>query len=68
MNLVIAILREILSLFVDDESLALHILLLIAAVAAAVKLAGLDPLAGAALLLVGCLGILALSLRRGSRK
>lgn len=68
MPLLTSIFRELLGLFVDDGALALHLLALIAAVAAAVRLAGLDPLLGGALLLVGCIAILALSLRRMLRR
>lgn len=68
MKLLSSILSELLGLFVDDGSLALQALVLIAAVAAAVKLAGLPPLWGGGLLLLGCLAILALSLRRMLRR
>lgn len=64
MSLLVSLLGELFGLFVDDGSLALQIVGLIALVTAAVKLAGLAALWGAGLLLVGCLVILALSLRR----
>ncbi len=59
---------ELLGMFVDDGNLALLALVLIAVVAAAVKLLGLPPGWGAALLLVGCPAILAGSIRRASRR
>jgi hypothetical protein len=68
MNLVNAILKEILSLFVDDGSLALQALVLVLAIAALVKGLVLAPLAGGCLLIVGCLVILAFSLRRKLRR
>ena len=68
MCLISAILSELFSLFVDDGSLALQVVGLIAVVAALVKLAGLAPLWGGGLLLLGCLCILALSLARMARR
>ncbi|HVO04304.1 MAG TPA: hypothetical protein VMT54_19060 [Candidatus Cybelea sp.] len=68
MTVVRAILAELVSLFIDDGALALLAVLLIAAVAAAVKLFTLPPLAGALLLFAGCIAILADSLRRAAAK
>jgi len=59
--------REFFGMFVDDGNLALLALVLVAAVAAAVKLLSLPPLLGGALLLVGCLAILLQSVRRAAR-
>ena len=67
MTILKAIWDETFGLFVDDGALALQIVILIAALAAAVKLAGLPPLLAAALLIVGLLSILAVSLRRKAR-
>ncbi|OIQ69234.1 hypothetical protein GALL_491690 [mine drainage metagenome] len=64
MSFIISVFKELLSLFVDDGSLALQVLGLIVVVAVLVKGAGVSGLIGAALLLVGCLVILTLSLRR----
>jgi hypothetical protein len=64
MSFIVSVFKELLSLFVDDGNLALQVLGLIVIVAALVKGAGLSGLTGAALLLLGCLVILALSLRR----
>jgi len=51
-------------MFVDDGSLALLALILVAVIWTAVKLLTLPPLLGGALLLVGCLAILLQSVRR----
>ena len=67
MNLLVSIYKEIVGLFIDDGALALLSLILIALVAGLVALAGLPPLLGALALLVGCLLILADSVRRGCR-
>ncbi len=67
MNVLAAITKEIVGLFVDDGALALLSLVLIAVVAGLVELAGLPALWGAVLLIAGCLLILADSVRRGSR-
>jgi hypothetical protein len=60
--------NELLGLFVDDGSLALLSLVLIAATAALVKLLGLPGLFGAGLLLFGALAILCHSVVRGVRR
>lgn len=68
MKFISSIFAEILGLFVDDGNLALQALGLIVVVAMAVRLGGLAPLVGAAFLLLGCIIILALSLRRTLRR
>ena len=60
-------LKELVGLFIDDGNLAIFALILIGAVTALVKLAGLPPLWGGALLLLGCLAILAESVLRATR-
>ena len=67
MNVIRLIAKEFFGMFVDDGSLALLALLLVAIIAAAVKLLELPPLLGGALLLVGCLAILLQSVRRAAR-
>ncbi|TPN83632.1 hypothetical protein FJ987_19210 [Mesorhizobium sp. CU2] len=67
MTIVRIIIKELGGMFVDDGSLALLALILIALVAAAVKLLALPPLIGGLLLLAGCLAILLDSVRRGAR-
>ena len=68
MNMLIAVLRELIGLFVDDGSLALMIL---AVVMLAGILATLMPgfqLAAGALLLFGCLGVLVANVARAARR
>ncbi|TBD34964.1 hypothetical protein [Rhizobium ruizarguesonis] len=60
--------REFFGMFIDDGALALAAMLLIAAVGVLVKIVHVDALLAAALLLVGCLLILAESLARAARK
>ncbi|WP_029005796.1 hypothetical protein [Azorhizobium doebereinerae] len=62
------VISEVLGMFIDDGALALASVVLIALVAMAVKAAGTPPLAGGALLLVGCLAILLESVNRAARK
>jgi hypothetical protein len=68
MNVLIAVLRELIGLFVDDGSLALMIL---AVVMLAGILATLMPdfqLAAGAMLLFGCLGVLLANVARAARR
>jgi len=67
MSVIRLVAREFLGMFVDDGNLALLALVLVAAVAAAVKLLAMPPLLGGVLLLVGCLAILLQSVRRAAR-
>lgn len=67
MNVVRFILEEVVGMFVDDGSLALLALILIAVVAGGVKLLALPPLVASSLILVGCLAILLESTRRATR-
>ena len=67
MKIVRLVLKELVGMFVDDGSLALLALILIALIAAAVKLLGLPPLIGGFLLLAGCLAILLESTGRAAR-
>ena len=68
MNTLSLIVKEFVGMFIDDGSLALFALLLIAAVSALVKLAAISPLLGGVLLLIGCLAILMESVRRAARR
>ncbi len=68
MNLLRSIYGELVSLFVDDGSLALLSLLLVAIAACLVKLLGLAPLWAGLLLVVGCPAILAESALRAGRR
>jgi hypothetical protein len=67
MKVVYLIVKEIVGMFIDDGSLALLAVILIAAVSAAVKLTAMPPLLGGVLLLIGCLAILVESVRRAAR-
>ncbi|RAZ90018.1 hypothetical protein DPM33_14320 [Mesorhizobium hawassense] len=67
MTVIRLVLKELVGMFVDDGSLALLALGLIALITAAVKLIALPPLIGGLLLLVGCLAILLDSARRAAR-
>jgi hypothetical protein len=67
-NIVRAVVSEVLGLFIDDGSLALLSLCLIAGVTVLITLLGLPPLWGGLLLLLGCLAILAESAFRASRR
>jgi hypothetical protein len=67
MNVLKQALAELAGLFVDDRNLAALTLVLIAVDAGLVKLAGLSPLWGAYLLLLGCLAVLAESVFRARR-
>jgi hypothetical protein len=60
--------EEFVGMFIDDGALALFALALITAVSLSVKLAGLDPLIGGGLLLVGYLAILTESVHRFAKK
>ncbi|MGO7375587.1 MULTISPECIES: hypothetical protein [Rhizobium] len=68
MNILSIALKEFFGMFIDDGALALLALLLISAVGVLVKFAHVDALLGAALLLVGCLMILAESVARAARQ
>jgi uncharacterized membrane protein YdjX (TVP38/TMEM64 family) len=58
MNTLVAILRELAGLFVDDDALALAILAVVMLAAMAAILIPELPLAAGAILLFGCLGVL----------
>jgi hypothetical protein len=66
MKTVTAIARELVGLFVDDGSLAVSVLLLIALAALILEIWPDMPLAGGGLLLFGCLAILFANTSRAS--
>jgi len=66
MKMLSEIAAELVGMFVGEKWLTLGILA-IAAAAAAVNLAGFDPLVVGGVLLVGCLGLLIESVCRGAR-
>jgi hypothetical protein len=68
MNVLEAMLRELLGLFVDDGAFAAEIgLVVMLAVASAALIPDL-PLATGAILLLGCLGVLMASVARAARR
>lgn len=68
MKLLQTIWAELVGMFIDDGALAAQVAILVAVVTAAIKLLGMPPLWGAAILVPGCLVILAASIRRAPRK
>lgn len=56
--------KEIIGLFVDDEFLAVTVLLLVSAATILVKVFGLLPLAAGILVLIGSVGVLLVSVVR----
>jgi len=68
MNIIRIAISELIGMFVDDGSLAAFSLILVIAVAGAVKLLALPPLIGGLLLLLGCLVILIYSVRRAVKR
>jgi hypothetical protein len=68
MNMLGAVLRELLGLFVDDGALAAEILAVVMLAAAAAALIPDVPLAAGAILLLGCLGVLLASVARAARR
>jgi hypothetical protein len=55
-------------LFVDDGSLALAILLVVAVAAIVAAVVPAMPLAAGATLLIGCIGVLLINVARASRR
>ncbi|WP_102225409.1 hypothetical protein [Acidimangrovimonas sediminis] len=68
MQLMSSILKELYGLFVDDGSLALQLVVLIAVLAALAKSGSVAPLPAAFLLILGCIAILGFSLHRMTRR
>ena len=66
MNMLIAVLRELIGLFVDDGSLALMILAVVILAGIFVTLAPDLQLAAGAVLLFGCLGVLVANVARAA--
>ena len=66
MNVLIAVLRELIGLFVDDGSLALMILAVVILAGVLVTLAPDLQLAAGAVLLFGCLGVLVANVARAA--
>jgi hypothetical protein len=68
MNMLGAVLRELLGLFVDDGSLALEIVAVVVLAAIAAALIPNVPLASGAILLFGCLGVLLANVASAARR
>jgi len=68
MNVLEAVFRELLGLFVDDGSLALEILAVVMLAAVSAALIPDVPLARGAILLFGCLGVLLANLATAARR
>jgi uncharacterized membrane protein YdjX (TVP38/TMEM64 family) len=67
MSALVAVMRELVALFVDDSALALAVLLVAAAAAVLAFVLPASPLAAGAVLLFGTLGVLLLSVQRAAR-
>jgi uncharacterized membrane protein YdjX (TVP38/TMEM64 family) len=68
MNVLSAVLRELLGLFVDDSAFAAEIALVVVLAVASAALMPNLPLATGAILLFGCLGVLLASVARAARR
>jgi hypothetical protein len=68
MNMLGAVVRELLGLFVDDGSLALEILAVVILAAISAALIPNVPLAAGAILIFGCLGVLLANVARAARR
>jgi hypothetical protein len=68
MTMIRGILSGLIGLFIDDGSLALAILGLIAIATVTVKAGWLPPLAGGLLLLAGCIALILESVYRAARR
>jgi hypothetical protein len=68
MNAVVSVVRELVGLFVDDGSLALAILAVIALAGIFSTLIPDIPLAAGAILLFGCLGVLLANVARAVQR
>ncbi len=68
MRMLVAVLRELIGLFIDDGSLALAILAVVLVAAMATVLVPNLPLAAGAILLFGCLGALIENVLRVRRR
>jgi hypothetical protein len=68
MNMLIAVLRELIGLFVDDGSLALMILAVVMLAGILATLMPVFQLAAGAVLLFGCLGVLLANVARAARR
>ena len=68
MNMVAAVFRELIGLFVDDGSFALEIVAVVILAAIAAALVPNVPLLAGGILVLGCLGVLSASVARAARR
>jgi hypothetical protein len=68
MNVLGAVLRELLGLFVDDGAFAAEIVVVVILAVTSAALIPDLPLATGAILLLGCLGVLLASVARAARR
>jgi hypothetical protein len=68
MSTLVAVLRELAGLFVDDGSLALEILAVVLLAGTSATLIPDVPLAAGGILLLGCLGVLFTNVTRAGRR
>ena len=68
MNMLVAVFRELVGLFVDDGSLALAILAVVVFAGVLATLMPEFPLAAGAILLFGCLGVLLANVTRAAQR
>jgi hypothetical protein len=68
MNVLGAVFRELLGLFVDDGALALEILAVVVLAAFSAVLVPSFPSAAGAILIFGCLGVLLANVARAARR
>jgi hypothetical protein len=68
MKILVTVFRELAGLIVDDGSLALAIIAVVACAAALASLVPAYPLAAGAVLLLGCLGALLANVTRAVRQ
>jgi hypothetical protein len=68
MNILRGVAHELIGLFVDDGALALEILAVVILAAVAAALAPQQPLITGAILLLGCLAVLSISVAKVARR
>lgn len=65
-SLVRMVSKSLIGLFIDDEFLAVAIVLVVAITSSLILLVGVPPLLGGGFLLLGCVAVLALGVRRAA--
>jgi hypothetical protein len=68
MNMLRTVAHELLGLFVDDGALALEILAVVILAAVSATVAPDQPLVTGAILLLGCLAVLSMSVAKAARR